>query len=418
MKVFKFGGASVKSADAVKNVQSIISRYSDRLVVVVSAMGKTTNALEEITKALFDNDKDIFTELVNECRYFHLQIMNELFDENNLSIFDEVNQVFDSLIEKKNQVISDNYDFLYDQIVSLGEVVSTLIVSAYLAQKNEKVCWKDARTFLRTNDKYRAAKIDWEITQQFIKEEIFSSDCQIIVTQGFLGHTVEGNTTTLGREGSDFTAAIIAYCIQAESVTIWKDVPGMLNADPKWFSDTVKLDKISFKEAIELAYYGASVIHPKTIQPLQNKNIPLYIKSFIHPAADGSVIQESMEFDGLVPSFIVKTKQILLSLTPKDFSFVVEENLRDIFEKLAQFGAHINVMQNAAVSFTVCMDIDAHKLDALIQEFQKEYKVKYNTELELLTIRHYDQETIDRVVGDKEILMEQRTRHTVRIVMR
>src|SRR5690554_738950 len=418
MKVFKFGGASVKTASAVKNVKSILDNFSnEKLFVVVSAMGKTTNAMEGIVMALYDKDFDVFCALVEDRKEFHLEIMNSLFEDKNHSVFEEVNGLFDALIAKKDEPLVENYNFQYDQIVSLGEVLSSKIIAAYLSTFNVDVCWRDARLFIRTNNDYRKAEVDWEKTQELMDLELNHPDCRISITQGFLGHTEEGFTTTLGREGSDFTAGILAYCTDAESVTIWKDVPGMLNADPKYFDDTVKLDKISFKEAIELAYYGASVIHPKTIQPLQNKNIPLYIKSFINPLESGSVIQESTENDDLVPSYIFKVNQVLLSLTSRDFSFVVEENLSDIFKKIAKAGTPINLMQNSAVSFTVCLDADEQRLKKLLVLLKDDYMVRYNDNVELVTIRHYDQATIDKVTKDKIVLMEQKTRQTVRIVM-
>lgn len=418
MKVFKFGGASVKSADAVKNVKYILETFGDQeLVVVVSAMGKTTNAMEQIVEALYQKELNVFEQLVEERRNFHLEILSGLFESNIYPIFREVNMVFDNLLLLATEKPSESYDFQYDQIVSLGEVVSSKIIAAYLVKTRNDVCWRDARTFIRTNNKHRAAEVDWERTQELIDAEFAKHQCSISVTQGFLGHTKEGFTTTLGREGSDFTAGIIAYCLNAENVTIWKDVPGMLNADPKFFENTVKLDKISFLEAIELAYYGASVIHPKTIKPLQNKNIPLYIKSFIEPSSSGSLIQQSTANDNAVASFIFKTNQVLLSVIPKDFSFVAEENLSEIIKILGQEGAHINVMQNSAVSFTVCLDINLMNLEQLVKLLQVDYEVRYNTNVELVTIRHYNQETINRTTKGKEILMEQKTRQTVRIVM-
>lgn len=419
MKVFKFGGASVKTAKAVRNVKTILSQSGqEQLFVVISAMGKTTNAMEGIVKALYDKNYTIFDRLVKDRKEFHLEIMLDLFEDQNHSIFNEVNDIFENLLALKSQRLVENYNFQYDQIVSLGEILSTKIIAAYLSICDENVAWMDARTFIRTDDHYRQAEVDWVKTQELLDFELASNSARILITQGFLGHTKEGFTTTLGREGSDFTAGIIAYCTNAESVTIWKDVPGMLNADPKWFENTVKLDKISFKEAIELAYYGASVIHPKTIKPLQNKNIPLLIKSFLDPNSEGSIIQDSTEHDDLIPSFIFKINQVLLSITPKDFSFVVEENLSDIIKKLALSGGHINVMQNSAVSFSVCLDIDNFGLNRLVGMLQDEYEVRYNNNLELVTIRHYDQATIDRVTHGREILMEQKTRQTVRIVMR
>src|SRR5690554_2713112 len=419
MKVFKFGGASVKTASAVKNVKSILDGFAkEKLFVVVSAMGKTTNAMEAIVSALYDKNFDLFCELVEDRKSFHIEIMDALFEDKKNPIFEEVNTLFEDLKLMKKDRLVENYNFQYDQIVSLGEVLSSKIITAYLSTFQDDVCWRDARTFIRTNNDYRKAEVDWEKTKELMDIELNQPNCRVSITQGFVGHTEEGFTTTLGTEGSDFSAGIIAYCTNAESVTIWKDVPGMLNADPKWFENTVKLDKISFREAIELAYYGASVIHPKTIKPLQNKNIPLYIKSFLAPAEPGTVIQASTENDALVPSFIFKVNQILLSICPKDFSFVVEENLSDIFKKLALSGAHINVMQNSAVSFSVCIDIDNFGLNRLIDLLKDEYDIKYNDNLELVTIRHYDQKTINRVTKGREILMEQKTRQTVRIVMR
>ncbi|MDX1651095.1 MAG: aspartate kinase [Brumimicrobium sp.] len=420
MKVFKFGGASVKDAAAVRNVKTILERFRDeRLIVVVSAMGKTTNALEGVVNALYEQNYDLFRELIEERKKFHLDILKDLFDNEIHPIFNEVKTIFNDLGNRSNLQIAENFDFEYDQIVSLGEVVSTKIVAAYLEEKRNDVIWSDARKLVRTDHTYRYAEIEWEKTRELITKYIaLHNDKNVIITQGFLGHTEENFTTTLGREGSDFTAGIFAYCTDAESVTIWKDVPGMLNADPKWFDNTVKLDKISFKEAIELAYYGASVIHPKTIKPLQNKGIPLYVKSFIHPGEEGTVIQHSTENDHLVPSFIFKLNQVLLSITPKDFSFIVEENLSDIFAKLAKAGGHINIMQNSAVSFSVCLDIDTLRLNKLIDMLSGDYVVKYNRDLELVTIRHYDRDTIDRVTANKEILMEQKTRQTARIVMK
>jgi aspartate kinase len=420
MKIFKFGGASVKDAAAVKNVQSILDRFqNDKLIVVISAMGKTTNAMESIVDALYEKNFDVFRELVQDRKQFHLNILEGLFDDHTHPIFNEIQTIFNELGNRTHLHIADNYDFEYDQIVSLGEVVSTKIVAAYLKEKQKDVIWADARQLVRTNHTYRAAEVDWEKTEELIHDFVAShADKNVLITQGFLGHTDENFTTTLGREGSDFTAGIFAYCTNAESVTIWKDVPGMLNADPKWFDNTVKLDKISFKEAIELAYFGASVIHPKTIKPLQNKNIPLFVKSFVDPEAAGTVIQNSTENDHLIPSFIFKINQVLLSITPKDFSFIVEESLSHIFGKLAISGGHINIMQNSAVSFTVCLDIDSIRLNKLVDLLNEDYVVKYNNGLELVTIRHYDQATIDRVTAQKEILMEQKTRQTARIVMK
>ena len=421
MKVFKFGGASVKDASAVKNVAYILSLYNkEKVTVIISAMGKTTNATEAIVEALWNKEKSKFEDLVEERRDFHLQIMNELFVNKDNIIYTDISTLFNQLKEKINQTISSNYNFEYDQIVSLGEIASTKIVTAYLNQENLNAKWVDARKVIRTNNTYREGNVDWEITNNLIQKSFIKSfeNRDIQITQGFIGHTSEGFTTTLGREGSDYTAGIFAYCLNAESVTIWKDVPGMLNADPKWFDNTIKLDKISFKEAIELSYYGATVIHPKTIKPLQNKGIPLYVKSFIQPQAEGTIIQESTKFDALVPSFIFKMNQLYLSITPKDFSFIVEENLSDIFKRLSRLNAKINLMQNSALSFSVVLDQDKINLKTLLEEFQSTYKIKYQEGLELVTIRHYDTPTLERVLKGKNLLIEQKTDNTVRILMK
>ncbi len=421
MKVFKFGGASVKDANAVRNVANILSLFpNDKLGVVISAMGKTTNAMEEIVKDLCAQNKTDFSEKVEERRQFHLTIMNELFTDSNNPVYLEINGIFDALLANFESPLPDNYNFEYDQVVSLGEVISTKIVSAYVQQEGLKAEWVDARKLIRTDHKYREAEVDWELTEKRFQSDFLPKleTSDILITQGFVGHTSEGFTTTLGREGSDFSAGILAYCSNAESVTIWKDVPGMLNADPKYFDNTIKLDQISFKEAIELSYYGASVIHPKTIKPLQNKGIPLYVKSFIDPTAEGTKIQANTESDSLVPSFIFKMNQVLISITPKDFSFIAEKNLTDIFDRLTQANVKINVMQLSALDFRILLDEEKTDLDRLSELLSANYRIKINKGLELVTIRHYDQATIDRVTVDKEVLLEQKTRETARLVVR
>lgn len=421
MKVFKFGGASVKDASAVKNVADIVQIYSgQKLAIVVSAMGKTTNAMEELVAALWKREKDNFDRVLEDRRAFHTTIMDELFASKDHAIYSSVNKEFDLLQQRYRSELSDNYDYEYDQIVSIGEVISTRIIGAYLKELGIAANWVDARKLIRTNHAYREAEVDWKKTELNFQEKFLPNygEFDVQVIQGFIGHTDEGLTTTLGREGSDFTAAIVAYCCNAEDVTIWKDVPGMLNADPKWFDNTVKLDSISFKEAIELSYYGASVIHPKTVKPLQNKQIPLYVKSFIHPEAEGTVIQESTDNDHLVPSFIFKMDQVLISITPKDFSFIVEQNLSDIFNRLAKVNAKINLMQNSALNFSVLLDEQKVDLEKIVKEFQDTYHIKYNTGLELVTIRHYDQATIDRVTQEKQVILEQKTRETARLIVK
>lgn len=421
MKVFKFGGASVKDVNAVKNVAYILSLFEkEKLVVVVSAMGKTTNKLEEVVDALKENNKRTFNGLITELKEFHHNILGELFSEKHFSVFNAVDDIFEKLEKKIDQDFSDNYSFEYDQIVSLGEVLSSIIISAFLNENGFNVKWTDARKLIRTDNTYQEGNVDWKKTEELVSLAI-STDLKtfdILLTQGFIGHTPEGFTTTLGREGSDYTAGILAYCANAENVTIWKDVPGMLNADPKYFDETIKLDEISFKEAIELAYYGATVIHPKTIKPLQNKEIPLLVKSFIEPQKDGTIIQSSTKNDALIPSYIFKVNQILISLTPKDFSFIVEENLSEIFRLLTVANAKINVMQNSAVSFHLLLDEKKTDLPKLLKIFGEKYNLKYDQGLEVVTIRHYNDDTIEKVTENKEILLQQKTRQTARLVMR
>lgn len=419
MKVFKFGGASVKDAAAVDNVASILSLFEGQnITVVVSAMGKTTNKLEEIVWALRDGDKKQFYNLVDDLAAYHEEILGTLFTERHYVIYNFIEELFENLKERINRPFSENVAYEYDQIVSLGEVISSHILASFLVEKGFSATWTDARKLVRTDNTYQEGKVDWTKTEQLIHDRFLPlfENSSIVVTQGFLGHTAEGFTTTLGREGSDYTAGIFAYCTNASEVTIWKDVPGMLNADPKYFSDTVKLDKISFREAIELSYYGASVIHPKTIKPLQNKGIPLYVKSFIDPHAAGTVIQASTENDHLVASFIFKKEQVLFSITPKDFSFIVEENLSSIFNRLAEARVHINLMQNSALSFSILTDASKINIQEILNLFKENYEVKYNEGLELITVRHYDEPTLKKVTDGKEILLQQLTRHTARIV--
>lgn len=421
MKVFKFGGASVKDAKSIRNVAHIVSLYGiEKLGIVISAIGKTTNAMEKIVEALMSKEEALFQKYVKERRQFHLEIMNELFDDKTNPIYTDVLDVFKNLEIKYKSSPRLNYNFEYDQIVGAGEILSTKIISAFLNQQGFNSKWADATKLIRTDKAYREAEIHWEKTTALFQANFIPQfelyDIQII--QGFIGHTNEGFTTTLGREGSDFTAGIVAYCCDAENVTIWKDVPGMLNADPKWFNDTIKLDSISFREAIELSYYGASVIHPKTVKPLQNKKISLYLKSFIDPKADGTVIQSSTVNDQLVPSFIFKMNQVLFSFTPKDFSFIAEDNLSDIFNKLSAVNAKINLMQNSALQFSILLDEEKVNAEEILALFNDTYHVKFNAGLELVTIRHYNQDTLDRLTINKEIILQQKTRETARLILR
>jgi aspartate kinase len=421
MKVFKFGGASVKDAEAVKNVASILKKFpNEKIIVVISAMGKTTNALEKLADAFFYGKTEKENTL-EEIKSFHLSIIEKLFSEKNHPIYSTIENTFVELEWATENKPEHGYDHEYDQIVSLGEVLSTQIISAYLNENGIKNEWLDARGIIQTNNVFRNAGIDFTLTEKsmndWVGKKMNQEKHQIIITQGFIGATSENFTTTLGREGSDYTAAVLAYCVNAESVTIWKDVPGVLNADPKWFNNTVKLDEISYQDAIELTYYGATVIHPKTIKPLQNKNIPLYVRSFLNPDAEGTII-----FEGgkklPIPSFIFKIKQLLLSLQPKDFSFIAEENLSEIFHLFHEHKVPIHMMQLSAINFSVCIDMNPSRVPLLVEQLQKHYRVLYNEDVELCTIRYYDQETIDRVVRGKTVLLEQKSRNTVQLVMR
>ena len=352
IKVFKFGGASVKDTEAVLNVIKILSKYKESpLLVIVSAMGKTTNKLEEIFECFLQNEEAGFLAKVTELEEFHYTIIDELFDGDSLTeIRNELSNEFKSIRDFYRNSVEGNTSFLYDQLIPFGEILSTKIVHHGLMNNSIGSEWCDARLLIRTDNIHQKANVEWAETTKRISEYCSSvfANKSVIVTQGFIGSDEKDITTTLGREGSDFTAGIFAYALDADEVIIWKDVPGMLNADPKFFENTVKLDQISFKEAIELSYYGASVIHPKTIKPLQNKNIPLYVKSFINPDEKGTTIQKATDNDDAVPSFIFKKQQVLFSIMPKDFSFLIEKNLSDIFSKLAQVNAHINIMQNSA----------------------------------------------------------------------
>lgn len=419
LKVFKFGGASVKDAVAVKNAATIVKQFAnDNLLVVVSAMGKTTNSLERLADAFFYK-KESPENIISEIRKFHFDILSALFENKSQVVFAQVENDFVELQWAIDDEPVYSYNHHYDQIVSMGEIISSRIVSAYFKEVGTNCLWHDARGIIQTDNTYREGEVDFELTQQLAEKEILPlfKKHQIILTQGFIGGTSENFTTTLGREGSDYTAAILAYSTNAESVTIWKDVPGVLNADPKWFSETKKIDELTYQDAIELAYYGATVIHPKTIKPLQNKNIPLYVKSFLEPVAEGTIIKDSNKHLP-IPSFIFKVHQMLITISPRDFSFIAEENLSKIFALFHQHQVKINVMQLSAISFSVCVDMDEKKIPQLISVLQNEYKTLYNDELELITIRYYDQSTIDRVCVGKEILLEQKSRYTVQLVVR
>jgi len=422
MRVFKFGGASVKNAAAVRNVAEILKQYPDgKLVMVLSAMGKTTNGLEKVVKSYFFEDGNAFSHL-NDVRTYHYGLTEELFPHHEHPVFTALNELFTTLESYLIKPHGNNFDLEYDQIVSYGELLSTCIMHHYLTEAGIVNKLFDIRQLIKTDHTFREGIIAWDTTQRLINENIGSflnqSDRQLALTQGFLGGTEDKLTTTLGREGSDYTASILAYSLDASEMVIWKDVPGLLNADPKYFDDPIKIDAISFREAIELSYYGATIIHPKTIKPLQNKHIILRIKSFLDPTAEGTIIYEDFSDDNLIPSFIFKVDQILISILSKDFSFIAERNLEHIFGIFASHGLRIHMMQNSAISFSVCVDNDPIKIPTVMEELKRDYRIRYNEKVELVTIRHYDKATIDRVLINKKVFMEQRSRLTLQMVVR
>lgn len=418
VKVFKFGGASVKDAPAIENLYQIMRLYpDDTVVVVISAMGKTTNFLEKVLEAYHQRPEEV-PALVDELQRQHEQVAEQLVPDPG-SIVDSLRQLFRQLRERLSCAPSQNYDFDYDQIVSFGELLSTTLISGYLNIAGIPNTWLDARRVIRTDSTFREGRVDWETSARQIQDAVavgFGKG-RVVLTQGFIGGTAENLTTTLGREGSDYSAAIIAHSLDAESVTIWKDVPGLLNADPKRFPDAVKLDHIPYEEALELTFYGASVIHPKTLKPLQNKQIPLYVKSFFHPENEGSVITNCRLSTG-VPSYIVKDGQVLLTLFPKDFSFMGVENLSDVFTQLANYRVKINMMQNSALSLSICTDNVGERLKKCVDALKKRYKVKYNDPVQLITIRHHKPESVEKAVGDRKVLMRQTSRATIQFVVK
>jgi aspartate kinase len=414
MKIFKFGGASVKDASGIKNVYDVLQKvgYED-VLLVVSAMGKTTNALEIVIKNYFEKSPELQAS-VQEVKKYHNQILLDLFEDENETVFNEVNKLFAELDSFLNQNKSPNYNFVYDQIVSYGELLSTTILSHYMNFRNIKTQWIDVRNFIKTDTNYRDANVNWELTQKNISKNIKKKILHI--TQGFLGSDENNFTTTLGREGSDYTAAIFAYCLNAESVTIWKDVPGVMNADPRYFENASLLNQISYREAIELAFYGASVIHPKTLQPLQKKEIPLFVKSFLNPMLPGTSVSKGADLEPHLPCFIVKKNQLLLSLSSIDFSFIMEENISKIFGLFHHFKMKVSLIQNSAISFSVCLEDKFGNFNELKNTLSKQFKVSYNENVSLYTIRHFDEKAAKMVEKDKVVLLKQVSRETMQIV--
>lgn len=418
-KVYKFGGASIKDALSIKNMSQILHRNQSRhLLVVISAMGKTTNLLETILFSARNENED-FSTLFQQLIDFHINICNDLFPDKQNPVFEKLQNTFEPLkLSFLNKNYFGSYDEHYDACIGFGELLSTAIVDAFLLYDGHDFQLIDARDYIITDEHFRHANVDWKTTESNIlvlNTKILKNSN--VLTQGFIGSSKNNKTTTLGREGSDYSAAIFGSCLHSDEVVIWKDVPGMLNADPKRFQNTKKLDTISYSEAIELAYYGATIIHPNTIKPLQNKNIPLKVKSFLQPDLPASMICENHETDSQTPSFIIKDDQVLISISPRDFSFMDETNLYLIFKVLAEIKMSVNVLQTSAISVSVCSDFDAYKLELLKDKLNRDFTIRYNDKLSLLTIRHYKDDQIPDFFANRTILLEQRSRVTLQLVI-
>ena len=416
MEIFKFGGASVKDAKGVKNFVSTLRKLDRReVLIVISAMGKMTNAFEDIVQSYCDK-KENLEQLLASAKSFHLDISDQLgFNESDF-ITAQIEAIFSEMIQFFDRNQNTDYDYIYDQIVSMAEFLSTRICSAYLNDQGIQNNWLDVRECIKTDSDFRRAKVDWEKTTKEILNNVDTSS--ITITQGFIGKDVNGNTTTLGREGSDYTAGIFAYCLDAEEVSIFKDVPGVLNADPREFDQTTLIEEISYREAIEMAFYGASVIHPKTLQPLQRKGIPLRVRSFLAPEGKGTYVGSELDIVPEIPCFIVKKKQILISVSDKEFHFVMEQDISEIFKYLHEFKVKVNMIQNSAISFSLCIEDNFNNFNALLAKLKPNYKVKYNENVSLYTIRHFSEEVMSALEENKEVLLKQRSRETVQLIVK
>lgn len=418
IRVFKFGGASIRDAACIQKVANILADYKGtRLLIVISALGKTTNALEKVVDAhMAQNGKAL--ELLNEVKIAHYKLLEGLF-EPNAEIYTSLNDTFVEIDWALEEEPHEDYDYMYDQIVSVGELASSQIVAAYLAKVGLPTHWLDARDVVRTDNLYCSAGVIWEETIEAAQRSVLNelNGEQFVLTQGFIGCSSENFTTTLGREGSDYTAAIFSYCLDAKDMVIWKDVPGVLTADPRLFENVTKLDRLSYREAIEMTYYGAKVIHPKTIKPLQNKSIPLYVKSFITPETAGTLISNEVD-DKYPPLVAIEHEQAVLYISTRDFSFVAEQHMSFIFKKIAEHRLQVNLMQNTAISFAVCMNNSKEKIKKFVEEIEQEFKVTIEEDLELFTVRHYNQVTIDSLLNGKMVLVEERTPQTIQLVVK
>lgn len=414
MQILKFGGASVRDADGVRNLEKVLQSVgTEKTLIVISAMGKTTNALEKVIEHYF-NSKHELQSSIQDVKKYHNGILLELFENESHEVFKVVTALFRELSEFFDRNKSPDYSFVYDQTIGFGELISTTIVSYYLNHKGVKNKWLDVRELIKTNSYYRNAKVEWALTQSKISEAI--DEKALHITQGFLGSDGNNFTTTLGREGSDYTAAIFAFCLNAKSVTIWKDVPGVLNADPRFFENPTLLDSLSYEEAIELSYYGASVIHPKTLQPLQQKEIPLYVKCFLEPKNKGTKVGKSLDLSPNVPCYILRKDQILITVSSLDFSYIVEENISHIFKLLHLYKMKVRSIQNSAISFSVCIENSYNHLDPLILQLKAKYNVRLDKAVDLYTIRHYTTDAIEEIQKNKTVLMKQITPKTVQII--
>ena len=414
MQILKFGGASVKDADGVRNLEKVLNVVgTKKTLIVISAMGKTTNAMEKVIDHYF-NSKHQLQSSIQDVKKYHNAILLDLFEHESHEVFKVVSNLFQELSDFFSRNKSPDYSFVYDQTIGFGELVSTTIVSYYLNHKGVQNSWLDVRELIKTDNYYRDAKVQWEATQSKISSAVNGNI--LYITQGFLGSDTNNFTTTLGREGSDYTAAIFAYCLNAKSVTIWKDVPGVLNADPRYFENATLLHSLSYEEAIELSYYGASVIHPKTLQPLQRKEIPLYVKSFLNPKNNGTKVGKALELSPKVPCYILRNNQILISVSSLDFSYIVEENISHIFKLLHLHKMKVRSIQNSAISFSVCMENKYDHLEPLILQLKAKYDVKVDLDVKLYTIRHYNAGAIDEIEKNKTVLMKQITPETVQLI--
>jgi aspartate kinase len=419
MEILKFGGASVKDADAIRNLAKILDslKQNDRYVIVVSAMGKTTNALEEVVSAFLTQSRDPFP-LLDRIKQDHLVIAKSLIPYDR-ELLVHISDLFVEAEWMLEDEIHDGKDYIYDQIVSVGELVSTRIIAAYLTSQGLPVTWLDARDFIKTDECYQAANILWRDTKEKIDLKIKDrfSDHPWMITQGFIGGTAENNTTTLGREGSDYTAAVLAYCLDAEKVVVWKNVAGIFTADPNLFENVIKLDRLSYQEAIEMTYFGAKVIHPKTIQPLKQKGIPLLVNSFEKPSLEGTVISENGPLN--YPPIVVALKnQTLLHIASKDFSFIAEDHLSYLFDRFAHHRINVHLMRNTAISFTVCVDQGLERLSSLIDEISAQFIIQRDPDLSLITIRHYNQSVIDKITESKIVFLEETNQETTQLVVK